>query len=384
MDPKDFQNSKAGKAVRTRKGYWAFIPAPLPPALQWTDEMLSALSEAERELSKLATLADSFPFPRTLIQPFMRREAVLSSRIEGTRASLVDLYTYESAQLSFLESSNDAHEVHNYVRALDYGLDRLANFPVSLRLIRELHARLLENVQGGKLTPGEFRKTQNWVGPAGSTIETAMYVPPPVDEMMAALDTLEKFIHSDTKVPVLARAGLIHYQFEAIHPFLDGNGRVGRLLVTLLLCEWKVLQHPLLNLSAYFERYRQEYYDHLLSVSQRGNWETWLRFFLRGISTQAKDSVFRMERLQGIRMQYEALVHADRNPARMTAIIDFLFSRPILTVRQVETALGIPYVAAKRYIDKLESAGVLREVTGYARNRIFQADEVFKVLEDME
>jgi Fic family protein len=384
MDPKDFQSSNAGKVIRTRKDYWAFIPAHLSPALQWTDEMLSALSEAERELSKLATLAGNFPFPRLLIQPFMCREAVLSSRIEGTRASLVDLYTYESAQLSFLEPGNDAHEVHNYVRALDYGLDRLMNLPVSLRLIRELHARLLENVRGGKLTPGEFRKTQNWIGPAGSTIETATYVPPPVDEMMAALDALEKFIHSDTKIPILARAGLIHYQFEAIHPFLDRNGRIGRLLIMLLLCEWNVLPQPLLNLSAYFERYRQEYYDHLLSVSQHGNWETWLRFFLRGISTQAKDSVVRMERLQSIRLQYEAFVHADRNPARMTAIIDFLFSRPILTVRQVEAALGIPYVAAKRYIDKLESAGVLREITGYARNRIFQADEVLKALNEME
>jgi Fic family protein len=384
MDPKNFQSTTAGKVIRTRKDYWAFIPAPLPPTLQWTDEMLTALSEAERELSKLSTLADNFPFPRMLIQPFVRREAVLSSRIEGTRASLVDLYAYESAQLSFLESGNDAHEVYNYVRALDYGLDRLANLPVSLRLIRELHARLLENVRGGKLTPGEFRKTQNWIGPAGSTIETATYVPPPVDEMLVALDALEKFIHSDTKIPILARASLIHYQFEAIHPFLDGNGRVGRLLVTLLLCEWKVLQYPLLNLSAYFERYRQEYYDHLLSVSQHGNWGKWLRFFLRGISTQAKDSVFRMERLQGIRMQYEALVRADHNPARMTAIIDFLFSRPILTVRQVEAALGIPYVAAKRYIDKLEAAGILREITGYARNRIFQADEVLKALDGTE
>ena len=201
---------------------------------------------------------------------------------------------------------------------------------------------------------------------------------------MLALDALEKFIHADTKIPVLARAGLIHYQFEAIHPFLDGNGRVGRLLIMLLLCEWKVLPHPLLNLSAYFERYRQEYYDHLLSISQNGSWENWLRFFLRGISAQAQDSVVRMEQLQGIRMQYEAFVQADRNPGRMTAIIDFLFSRPILTVRQVEAGLGIPYVAAKRYIDKLESAGVLREITGYARNRIFRADEVFKALYGME
>jgi len=384
MDPKDFQNSKAGKVIRTRKGYWAFIPAPLPPALDWTADMLSALSEAERELSRLTTLAGNFPFQRLLIQPFMRREAVLSSRIEGTRASLEDLYTYESAQLSFLEPANDVHEVHNYVRALDYGLDRLINFPASLRLIRELHAKLLENVRGGQLTPGEFRSTQNWIGAAGSTINTATYVPPPVEEMMVALDTLEKFIHSDTKIPVLARAGLIHYQFEAIHPFLDGNGRVGRLLIMLLLCEWKVLPHPLLNLSAYFERYRQEYYDHLLSVSQNGSWENWLRFFLRGISAQAQDSVFRMEQLQGIRMQYETFVQADRNPGRMTAIIDFLFSRPILTVRQVEAGLGIPYVAAKRYIDKLESAGVLREITGYARNRIFRADEVFKALYGVE
>ena len=378
MKPKDFHNTKAGKHLR--KGYWAFIPAPLPPALDWTADMLSALSEAERELSRLTTLAGNFPFQRLLIQPFMRREAVLSSRIEGTRASLVDLYTYESAQLSFLEPGNDTHEVYNYVRALDYGLDRLINFPVSLRLIRELHTKLLENVRGGQLTPGEFRSTQNWIGPAGSTIETATYVPPPVDEMMLALDALEKFIHADTKIPVLARAGLIHYQFEAIHPFLDGNGRVGRLLIMLLLCEWKVLPHPLLNLSAYFERYRQEYYDHLLSVSQGGSWENWLRFFLRGISAQAQDSVFRMQQLQGIRMQYEAFVQADRNPGRMAAIIDFLFSRPILTVRQVEAGLGIPYVAAKRYIDKLESAGVLREITGYARNRIFRADEVFKAL----
>ena len=384
MDPKDFQNTTAGKVIRTRKDYWAFIPAPLPPALHWTDEMLSALSEAERDLSKLATLAGNFPLPRLLIQPFIRREAVLSSRIEGTRASLVDLYAFESAQLSFLEPGNDAHEVHNYVRALDYGLARLADLPVSLRLIRELHARLLENVRGGKLTPGEFRKTQNWIGPAGSTIETARYVPPPVAEMLAALDALEKFIHADTKIPVLARAGLIHYQFEAIHPFLDGNGRVGRLLIMLLLREWGVLPQPLLNLSAYFERYRQEYYDHLLSVSQYGSWGTWLRFFLRGISTQAKDSVFRMERLQGIRIQYDALVKADHNPARMTAIIDFLFSHPILTVRQLEAGLGIPYVAAKRYIDKLESAGVLREITGYARNRIFRADAIFKILDGTE
>jgi Fic family protein len=384
MKPGDFHNSKAGKAIRTQKGYWAFIPAPLPPHLDWTPTLITALSDAERELARLTTLAGNFPFPRLLIQPFIRREAVLSSRIEGTRASLTDLYNYESAQLSFLEPDDDVREVHNYALALDYGLQRLDSLPVSLRLIRELHAKLLDGVRGGQLTPGKFRRTQNWIGAAGSTIETATYVPPPMDAMLEALGAMEKFIHADTDLPALVRAGLIHYQFEAIHPFLDGNGRVGRLLIMLLLREWGVLSQPLLNLSAYFEHYRQEYYDHLLAVSQQGKWEEWLRFFLRGISAQAQDSIFRMTRLQGIRTRYEELVQADNNPQRMSAVIDFLFSRPILTLRQLESALDIPYMAAKRYVDKLVAAGVLKETTGYTRNRVFMAYEVFQTLENTE
>jgi Fic family protein len=384
MKPGNFHSNKAGRTIRTQNGYWAFIPAPLPPDLDWTPTLITALSDAERELARLTTLAGNFPFPRLLIQPFIRREAVLSSRIEGTRASLVDLYNYESSQLSFLEPGNDVREVHNYVLALDYGLERLETLPVSLRLIRELHARLLEGVRGGQLTPGKFRRTQNWIGPAGSTIETATYVPPPVDEMHDALNAMEKFIHTDTDLPVLVRASMIHYQFEAIHPFLDGNGRVGRLLVLLLLREWNILPQPLLNLSAYFERYRQEYYDHLLAVSRRGKWEEWLRFFLRGITAQAQDSVFRMTRLEGIRARYEELVIADRNPQRMTAVIDFIFSRPILTLRQLEIGMEIPYMAAKRYIDKLMEAGVLKETTGFARNRVFMAHEIFQALENPE
>lgn len=381
MRPGDFHSSKAGRAIRTRNGYWAFMPAPLPPDLDWTPTLVTALSDAERELARLTTLAGNFPFPRLLIQPFIRQEAVLSSRIEGTRASLVDLYNYESAQLSFLEPDDDVREVHNYVLALDYGLERLKTLPVSLRLIRELHTKLLEGVRGGQLTPGKFRKTQNWIGPAGSTIETATFVPPPIDEMHDALGAMEKFIHANTDLPALVRAGLIHYQFEAIHPFLDGNGRVGRLLMVLLLREWEILPQPILNLSAYFERYRQEYYDHLLAVSQRGQWEAWLRFFLRGVTAQAQDSVFRMTRLQGIRTKYESVVQADRNAQRMSAVIDFIFSRPILTLRQLETALDMPYMAAKRYVDKLVEAGVLSETTGYARNRVFMAHEVFQALE---
>jgi len=384
MKPTDFHNSDVGQVIRIKTGYWAFVPAPLPPVLNWSLPLISALSEADRQLSALTTLAGNFPFPRLLSQPFMRREAVLSSRIEGTRASLTDLYNYESAQLSFLEPNDDVREVHNYVRALDYGLERLKTLPVSLRLTREIHAKLMEGVRGGNLTPGKFRRTQNWIGPAGSTLETADYVPPPVDEMQTALSDLEKFIHADTDIPALVRAGMIHYQFEAIHPFLDGNGRIGRLIIMLLLHEWNILPQPLLNLSAYFEQYRQEYYEHLLAVSQRGKWEEWLRFFLHGIDAQARDSVKRMTRLQGIRTKYETIVQADRNAARMAAVIDYVFSRPILSIRQVETSLDIPFMAAKRYVEKLVNAGVLREVTGYARNRIFRAEEIFHALDNSD
>jgi Fic family protein len=239
----------------------------------------------------------------------------------------------------------------------------------------------MENVRGGALTPGEFRHSQNWIGPVGSTVSTATYVPPPVEDMHQALDALEKFIHVDTEIPPLARAAMIHYQFEAIHPFLDGNGRIGRLLIVLLLCEWGLLPQPLLNLSAYIAHYRQEYYDRLLAVSQQGAWEDWLLFFFRGVSEQARDGVFRMERLQRIRLAYQPIVDKDRNPKRMAAVVDFIFSRPILSARQTSIGLGVPFKTAGDYIEKLVRAGVLHEITGYARNRIYQSDEIMKAIQ---
>lgn len=384
MKLNDFHSLEAGQVILTQKGYYAFIPAPLPPKINWTLPLVSALSEAERELSRLATLADAFPFPRLLMQAFIRREAVLSSRIEGTRATLAELYTYESAQLSFLESHDDVREVHNYVAALDYGLERLKRFPMSLRFIREIHEKLMQDVRGGNLTPGEFRRTQNWIGAAGSTLATASYVPPPVDEMNLALSDLEKFIHTNTDIPTLARAAMIHYQFEAIHPFLDGNGRVGRLLMALLFAEWRILPQPLLNLSVYFERYRQEYYDHLLDVSQRGDWEAWLRFFLRGVSAQSQDSAARMERLKTIRAWYQPIVDADKNSNRMGAVMDFLFGRPIFNAKQLAEGVDMPFKTARQYIEKLVQAGIMHEVTGYARNQVYRADEVFTALDSNE
>jgi len=381
MNPDDFSDTTAGRVLRTPNGYWVFVPNPLPPTINWSAPLISALDEAARNLGRLASLAERLPSPRLLVRPFIRREAVLSSHIEGTRASLVDLYTYESTQLSFLANTSDVQEVYNYVRAMDYGLERLKKLPVSLRLIRDIHRVLMEGVRGDRLTPGEFRHSQNWIRPPGSTIESATLVPPPVNEMVQSLDAMEKFIHASSDIPNLVRAGLIHYQFEAIHPFLDGNGRLGRLLVILLLIEWGLIPQPLLYLSAFFEARRKDYYELLLAVSQRGEWENWLLFFLRGITSQSIDAVTRIERLGRLRATYQERLQTERAAARLLQTLDILFERPILSVRQLEAALQVPYRTAERYIEKLEALGILREVTGLARGRIYRADEVMHEIE---
>lgn len=361
---------------------WGFIPAPLPPELTWPAGLVSLLGEAERALARLAAVGAAFPEPYALVRPFIRREAVLSSRIEGTRASLSDVYAYEAEQLSFLEPSSDAHEVHNYVRALDYGLERLQTLPVSLRLIRELYERLMEGLRGGALTPGEFRRSQSLIGRPGATLETATYVPPPVEEMHAALDLMEKFIHAPSDLSLLVRIALIHYQFEAIHPFLDGNGRVGRLLIALLLCQWGLLPQLLLYLSAYFERNRLEYYDRLLAVSQRGEWGVWLRFFLTGVRDQALEAAGRVKALQDLRARHRDLLASQRDASRLGQVLVFLLGHPIVTVRQVQAGLGLgDYKTVQRYVEKLERIGILREVTGQRRNRLYRADEILEVIE---
>lgn len=383
MKPQDFISSSTGQVIRTSRDYWAFIPAPLPPTLTWTTNLVSLSGEAERALAELASIGRTFPEPHVMVRAFIRQEAVMSSRIEGTRASLDDIYRYEAEQLSFLEPDSDAREVHNYVVALDYGLARLNTLPVSLRLVRELHQHLMEGVRGELWTPGEFRRTQNWIGPAGSTLETAPYVPPPVDEMTDALNQMERFIHTPSDLPPIIRVGLIHYQFEAIHPFLDGNGRVGRLLIMLLLCQWELLPQPLLYLSSYFEKYRSEYYERLLAVSQCGEWEEWLAFFLTGIRDQSREAAQRVQALQALREKYYQLFTGNRDGARLNRLVDFLIGHPIVTIRQVEGGLKLTdYKIAQRYIVKLQEAGILREVTGKSRNRVFRADEILKVIEE--
>jgi len=387
MDPRIFGDSPSGRMVRDPTGYWAFVPHPLPPALTWTPTVVAALSQADRALGELAGLGRSLLNPHLLIAPFVRREAVLSSRIEGTQASLSDLYAYEAVQktavqLTMFEPPPDVREVYNYVRALEYGLDRLQSLPLSLRLIREIHARLMEGVRGEHGTPGEFRRSQNWIGPPGCSLQDATYVPPPVSEMEEALGALERFLHQPCDWPPLARLGLVHYQFEAIHPFLDGNGRIGRLLITLLLCAERLLPEPLLYLSAYFESHRQDYYDLLLAVSREGAWETWLVFFLQGVAAQAQDAVARARRLQDLRERYREQFQAERAAGRLLQVVDLLFARPMVTMPQIAEALNVNYATATRYISHLENAAILREVTGQARNRVYRADEVLAAIEE--
>ena len=303
----------------------------------------------------------------------------MSSRIEGTQATLEDIYHYEAGEVA---SRSDAQEVHNYVTALDYGLKRLDTLPVSLRLIRELHEQLLQGVRGDMWTPGEFRRTQNWIGPAGSTLETAPYVPPPVDEMMAALHDFEQYIHAVSDLPPIVRIGLIHYQFEAIHPFLDGNGRVGRLLIILLLCQWGLLSQPILYLSNYFEKYRSEYYTRLLEVSQHGKWEDWLVYFLTGIRDQSREATVRIQALQSLQEKYHQTFSGRRNIG-LRNLVDFLFGHPIVSIRQVQVGLNLAdYKTAQRHIGKLQDAGILTEITGKSRNRLFRANEILKTIEE--
>jgi Fic family protein len=381
MDPEAFQDGHSGKTVQVPgKDYWVYCPAPLPPQLEWSSDLIAELSSAASALGELKGLGHHLSNPHLLIAPFIRREAVLSSRIEGTQASLLDLYAYEAVQLSMFNRPTDVEEVHNYVRALEYGLERLENFPLSLRLIRELHAHLMEGVRGEYQTPGEFRRGQNWIGPPGCSLDDATFVPPPPEEMHAALEDLEAYLHTEPTLPPLIRLGLIHYQFEAIHPFLDGNGRVGRLLIVLLLCAWDLLPQPLLYLSAYFQRHRQAYYEHLLAVSQRGAWIEWLCFFLQGVFVQSQDAIARSRRLLDLREQYREQFQSQRAAARLLQALDILFAHPVTTINHIADALDVSHQSATRYVNTLEKEGILREITGQARNRVYRADAILEVI----
>jgi len=381
MNPENFKDSTSGRLISITDGGFAFFPNPLPPSdLTWDAGLVEILSSADRALGELAGLGRSLPNPHLLVRTFLRREAVLSSRIEGTQATLSDLLAYETVQLPLFEVSGDVREVHNYVRALEYGLERMSSLPVSLRLIGELHRILMEGVRGEQFRPGEYRQGQNFIGPPGSRLNSAIYVPPPPKEMMQCLQNLEIYINEPSNIPPLARLGLIHYQFEAIHPFPDGNGRLGRLLVSMLLSAWKLLPQPLLYLSGYFEGNRPDYYAGLRGVSEKGSWNEWLTFFMNGIATQSVDAIERIRRMIDLRETYHQRFQKGRFATRLLQVVDLLFARPFISVRTVEMELGLPYPTAERYIDQLMNQGILAG-TGKARNRVFRANEILQVIE---
>ncbi|MDL1895126.1 Fic family protein [Anaerolineae bacterium CFX7] len=389
MNPDLFKDSPSGRVIQVGQGeiaYWSFVPNPLPPMLAFDSALIRLLSDADRALGELAGLGRALPNPHLLINPFIRREAVLSSRIEGTQTDLAELYAFEVGQLALpglkpTSAHADAQEVLNYVRALEYSLARVSELPVSLRLIREAHERLMQGVRGKQATPGEFRRTQNWIGAPGCTLNDATYVPPPVAEMSAALDAFEKYLHSEDDLPPLVRLALIHYQFEALHPFIDGNGRIGRLLISLLLVHWDLLPLPLLYLSAFLEKYRQMYYDLLMAVSARGAWREWVSFFLRGVAEQARDAVVRAKQLQDLQSVWRDKYQRARGAGLLLAIVDELFNVPILVPRRVAQKFRVSHQSVMQVVRRLEHDKILTEITGKQRNRLFVAPDVIQILE---
>jgi Fic family protein len=381
MKSSDFTEHRFGHLVATIAGQMAFVPDNLPPRVQWTPELVTVLSDANQAIGQLQGVGFQLPNPSLLITPFIRREAEMSSRIEGTQASIEQLYLFEVEERRIESKVPDVREVYNYTRALEYGLKRSQELPVCLRMICELHEILLKDVRGQQRAPGQFRKVQNWIGTQRCPIEQARYVPPPLEQMTAALDAFEKFINSPLEnLPVLVWLAMVHYQFEAIHPFIDGNGRIGRLLITLLLCVKKVLDKPLLYISGYFERNRQQYYDRLLEVSTHGRWTEWIFFFLRGVIEQSKDAFERARQLMDLQQKFRKRVHSAKRSALQIRLIDLLIERPVITIRYVSKYFDVTYTTAKNNISKLVKVGILTEATGARRNRVYIAREVLKII----
>lgn len=365
---------QSGRFVKQREGHSSFTPLPLPPdpPLQRDAELDTLLSKADRALGRLDGVCTTLPNPDFFVAMYVRYEAVLSSQIEGTQSTLEDVVDFEAGNA---DSPHDVEEVVNYIAAMKHGLARLNQdgFPLSLRLIQEIHAKLMAGARGGHRNPGEFRRSQNWIGPSGCTLATASFVPPPVPEMTQALGDLERFLHEGKELPPLIHCAYVHAQFETIHPFLDGNGRVGRLLITFLLCQQDILRQPLLYLSHYFKLHRTEYYDRLMAVRSSGDWENWVKFFLKGVATVSLEATETARKILGIREQARAKVAESlRNRTGATQLLDLLFKQPSVTVNRVLGETGVSFAHANRLCGEFVRLGLLIETTGQRRNRQFR------------
>jgi len=375
---------RGGRLVIQQKGadgYSAFVPNPLPPKppLMIDDEMSLLMERANRALGRLDGCTYTLPNPDLFLYMYVRKEAVLSSQIEGTQASLDDLLEYEG-EIEGKSSPDDINEVSNYVDAMNYGLERLRELPLSLRLIGEIHARLMAGIRGGHKGPGEFRASQNWIG--GTRPGNAAFVPPPAHEVFPCLGDLEKFLHDET-VPPLLKAGLAHAQFETIHPFLDGNGRMGRLLISFILCHDQVLEKPLLYLSLFFKKYRQEYYERLNGVRRDGDWEGWIKFYLQGVYEISKQATDAAKAIMDL-MAHDRQKAAGLGKASPTALalLDMLYRRPYVTIPYVARELGISSPAASKAVGNLTTLGILKEVSGKKRDRVYLHESYLSIIRE--
>lgn len=377
---------RAGRYIQQSTGYRAFYPEKLPPnpPVRIEGKLQSLLSGADQALGRLDGSISTLPNPDLFVFMYVRKEAVLSSQIEGTQSSLQDVLAAEAKILNPKQPS-DVREVLNYIDALRYGLERLHTLPVSVRLIREIHQRLLQDVRGSHLAPGEIRKSQNWIGPAGCTLNEASFVPPPPEYVQECLFDMEKFIYQDQSLPLLVKIGLVHAQFEAIHPFLDGNGRIGRLLIIFLLCEAGVLQKPVLYLSHYFKQHRQQYYDYLQVIRDRGDWETWLGFFLKGIEETSQQAAVTARLVLRLREDHRNLVNRYMGYATANAqrVLEIMYERPILSVKDIVKITGTSYTAANRLALRMEKLKLFIEMTGQARNRKFLYEPYVRLFDDV-
>ncbi|MES3010874.1 MAG: Fic family protein [Pseudomonadota bacterium] len=363
-------SQRAGRYIQQSTGYKAFVPEPLPPLpeIEFDGELRTLLSNADRDIARLDAIAELLPNPDLFVAMYVRHEAVLSSQIEGTQSTLEDVLVSE-ADAAHNDAPKDVEEVINYVRAMNHGMRRLASdFPLSLRLIREIHGELMQKVRGSEKSPGEFRTSQNWIG--GNNLANASFIPPPPHELMNALGAFETFLHQGkTTVPLLIRCGLAHAQFETIHPFLDGNGRVGRLLITLLLCEEQALTRPLLYLSVFLKAHRAEYYDRLTAIRSQGHWEPWLKFFLLGVSVTARAATRTARDIVTLRETHRSAITKN---AKALKLLDHLFQQPMVSPNRIAHIVGCTHPTAVKLARDMQDRGWLTEVTGFERNRIYR------------
>lgn len=376
--------NRAGYFMSASAGYKAFVPAKLPPEppIQFDLEMQNLLSLADRKLGRLDGITQILPNPELFVAMYVRKEAVLSAQIEGTQASFVDVLNAEYNQVDE-QRQDEIGEVVNYVCAMNWGLEELERFPLSLRLIRRIHEKLLQNTRGSHRNPGEFRTSQNWIGPQGSTLATATFIPPTVPDMEVALGDLETYMYADDGIPVLVKIALIHAQFETVHPFLDGNGRMGRLLITFWLCQQKVLSQPLLYLSYFFKKNRTEYYDRLMDVRKKGDWESWIKFFLRGVAEVADEATESAKAIIALKEHCSTMLYEkDGGNSNYQRLLVSLFEKPYVKRHDVEEILGVSNPTAGNIIDTFCELKILLDTTPEKiRNKLYVFADYLAILD---